>query len=97
MAASHSHSHRASHESSHDSAYEEVREIEEVAIAEFKPTCQCGCSDTRSLVGGSAARLGSVVPGTVMARLLEADVAVPAVRVLPRNSNVYIEIDPIPI
>jgi hypothetical protein len=105
MAASHSHSHGASHpssrepghESRHESGFEEIREAEMATTAEFKPTCQCGCSDTRSRVGGSAARLGSVVPGRVMARLLEVEVAVPAVRVLPGIFDVHFEIDPIPI
>jgi len=63
----------------------------------FKPTCQCGCSDTRSQVGGGAARLGSVVPGTVFAGLPEAEQAAAAVRVLPRSFGLDFEIDPIPI
>jgi hypothetical protein len=99
MAASHSHraSHPSSHESGHESSFEEIRETRMATTAEFKPTCLCGCNDTRSRVGGSAARLGSVVPGRVMARLLEAEAVVPAVRVLPRILDVHFEIDPIPI
>jgi hypothetical protein len=99
MAARHSQgaSHPSSHEARHASNFEEIREAEMATTTEFKPTCQCGCNDTRSRVGGSAARLGSVVPGREMARLLEAEVAVPAARVLPRIFDFDFEIDPIPI
>jgi hypothetical protein len=38
-----------------------------------------------------------VIPGTVVARLLEAEQAAPAVRVMPRNFDFDSEIDPIPI
>lgn len=93
MAASHSHSHGASAESVRDA----VSEVEVAGTAEFKPTCQCGCSDTRSLVGGNAARLGSVVPGAVMAGLLEMDLVAPEIRIPLRTFDIHFEIDPIPI
>jgi hypothetical protein len=113
MAASHSHSHEASHEvsqkvprkashaatheSAHGPGFEEPGPIERTAATELKPTCLCGCSDTRSQIGGGSARLGSVVPGTVVAHLLEVEAAAPGVRVLPRIFDIHFEIDPIPI
>jgi hypothetical protein len=105
MAASHSHSHqvsrKASHAATNDSAhgprFEEPDPIERTAATELKPTCLCGCSDTRSQIGGGSARLGSVVPGSVVAHLLGVEAAAPGVRVLPRIFDIHFEIDPIPI
>lgn len=42
------------------------------SLAVMVPTCSCGCSRTRALVGGSASRLGSVVPRIELASLPEA-------------------------
>jgi len=105
MVASHSRSHevsrKASHAATHDSAhgpgFEEPGPIERTATTEIKPTCLCGCSDTRSQIGGGSARLGSVVPGTVVAHLLEVEAVAPGVRVPARIFDIHFEIDPIPI
>ena len=92
-AASHDHVHAHSHSAS----YEEIQASGKSARLEFRPTCQCGCSDTRSQVGGGAARLGSVVPGTVFAGLFDAEHPAPGIRVPPRAFDLDFEIDPIPI
>ena len=36
----------------------------------MRPTCLCGCSETRSLAGGNASRVGVVVPGVSVAVLV---------------------------
>jgi hypothetical protein len=36
---------------------------------ELQPTCLCGCSETRSLLGGGASSLGAWVPGGNLAQL----------------------------
>jgi len=66
-------------------------------LAELKRKCVCGCSETRSQVGGGTARLGSVVPGIAVARLAEAEDVLAEDRVLPRPLEVVSELDPIPI
>jgi hypothetical protein len=67
------------------------------AKLEFKPTCLCGCRDTRSQIGGGAARLGSVLPGTALARLLEAEPVLLVEQGSPTAIGFHLEIDPIPI
>ena len=59
--------------------------------------CPCGCSETRSGVGGGTARLGSVVPGLAVARLLEAPRHELVARVPEPADEVFFAIDPIPI
>jgi hypothetical protein len=101
VASHHSHSqgalHEPTHHAGHASEHEGVAALERVASQELKPTCLCGCSDRRSQVGGSTARLGSVVPGTVVARLIETQVTPAGEHVLPMNFDSQFEIDPIPI
>lgn len=63
----------------------------------FAAKCLCGCGDTRSQVGGATSRLGSVVPGAVVARLAEAAIVIPEDRVLLLWRDVRFEVDPIPI
>ena len=63
----------------------------------FTAPCACGCGDTRAAVGGGASRLGAVVPGQFVTRLLSPPPA-GAARVEPsRFVGEVLEIDPIPI
>lgn len=38
---------------------------------ELKPTCLCGCSESRATVGGSVSRLGAAVPAVYVGRFVE--------------------------
>ncbi len=81
----------------HHASHVAVQAPATAARLEFKPTCLCGCSDTRSQIGGGAARLGSVLPGTALARLLEAEPVILVEQGSPTESRFHLEIDPIPI
>ena len=63
----------------------------------MKAKCICGCDRTRSLVGGGAARLGSVVLTAVPSGLPPAPVIVPEDRLLTRWVEVHFEDDQVPI
>ncbi len=65
--------------------------------AEWKAKCMCGCSDTHFQPGHATARLGSVVPGTVVARLVEATAPPIPVRSPDRPCDFFFEIDPVPV
>ena len=66
------------------------------ATAEWKATCLCGCDETRSMIGGGAGRLGSVVPITHVARLLPAIETLGVFPSSTHRSEYHREIDPIP-
>jgi hypothetical protein len=81
----------------HHASHIAVQAPATTAKLEFKPTCLCGCSDTRSQVGGGAARLGSVLSGTALARLLEAEPVLLVDQGSRTEIGFHLEIDPIPI
>jgi hypothetical protein len=64
---------------------------------ELKPTCRCGCSESRATVGGSVSRLGAAVPAVHVARLLEARSLEVCDRVLARACSPDPDREPIPI
>ncbi len=61
------------------------------------PTCSCGCSETRALVGGSLARLGATIPAVYVAALPAAVVVDgrPSAGRFP--SSPFVDDDPVPI
>lgn len=59
--------------------------------------CACGCEQTRSTVGGGAARLGAVVPSTAIASLLEAPMPRAAGEPQSGFPEIFLTGDPIPI
>ena len=63
----------------------------------FLPTCLCGCSETRSTIGGNASRLGSVVPGVFVARLCEPEAPTVEFSSHLLLVETYSDLDPIPI
>ncbi len=63
----------------------------------LSPTCLCGCSETRSTVGGEVSRLGVVVPRVHVARLLEHEHVYGQARHPAHVLDVALGIDPIPI
>jgi hypothetical protein len=63
----------------------------------IEPTCLCGCSKTRSKFAGDTARLGTVVPGTVIARLLEAERVAARPFSPSREIDFHSDVEPIPI
>lgn len=85
--------HRAP-ENSH--AVADFRDLRGDGLA-FLPACLCGCSETRSTIGGNASRLGSVVPGVFVARLYEPEA--PTAEFFSHFVLVetYSDLDPIPI
>lgn len=88
------HAHGASHAGDHA---DETTVVARRGVAELKPTCGCGCSESRSRIGGNVSRLGSVVPGVEVARLSEL---IPVHCAREREfsiTNVFREIDPVPI
>jgi hypothetical protein len=85
------HSHRA------PDSLETSQIAEPTVLAEFKPTCLCGCSETRSTIGGGAARLGRVIPGAVLAVLFEPEPVAPLAAAPPLFDNFDSEIDPTPV
>jgi hypothetical protein len=74
-----------------------ARSYEAALDLEFKPTCLCGCADTRGQIGGNAARLGSVVPATQATCQFEAVPLVIAAHAPDAQIDIHLEIDPIPI
>lgn len=68
-----------------------------MATAEIKPKCLCGCSETRSQVGGGTARLGSVVPGLYVVRLIEPGATRALAPITASFVDVHADLDPIPI
>jgi len=64
---------------------------------ELKPTCRCGCSESRATVGGSVSRLGAAVPAVHLARLLEARSLDVCDLVLARACSPDPDREPIPI
>jgi hypothetical protein len=88
------HAHGASHAGDHA---DETTVAARLGMAELKPTCGCGCGESRSRIGGNVSRLGSVIPGVEVARLSEL---IPVHRAMEREfsmPNVFLEIDPVPI
>ena len=88
------HAHGASHAGDHA---DETTVAARQGVAELKPTCGCGCGESRSRIGGNVSRLGSVIPGVEVARLSEL---IPVHRAMEREfspPNVFLEIDPVPI
>jgi len=63
----------------------------------FLPKCLCGCSETRGWVGGSGARLGSVVAGVALHRFVETTPVVAVDRHRARFVATWLEAEPIPI
>jgi hypothetical protein len=68
-----------------------------LASAELKAKCLCGCSETRSEVGGGTARLGSVVPGCFVPRLIEPEATRAGESVALAVVGFHGDLDPIPI
>jgi hypothetical protein len=87
------HAHHDSQSEVHERAHRPVQ----LSALELKPKCVCGCSDTRSSVGGNTSRLGSTVPAVHVPRLIEA--AQPGVfsRENARVLSAHTDHDPIPI
>jgi len=89
--------HHALHTASASTNESRSRRAVQQAKLEIKPTCLCGCSETRSSIGGGTARLGSVVPGTVVASLIEA-APIPAAEFAQVGMlDLHFDIDPVPI
>jgi len=61
------------------------------------PTCLCGCSETRALVGGSLARLGATIPAVYVAALPAAVVIDGHPPVELAESAPFVVDDPVPI
>ena len=88
------HAHGASHAGDHA---DETTVVARRGVAELKPTCGCGCDESRSRIGGNVSRLGSVIPGVEVSRLFEL---ISVHRAMEREfslPNVFREIDPVPI
>ena len=87
----------AAHGDTHHAGPTEPRLSAKKGQLELQPTCLCGCSETRSLIGGSASRLGAVVPGLSLVQLPDSSPApVPGLDRL-RWHDRFGPSDPIPI
>ncbi|MHA7836729.1 MAG: hypothetical protein ACX98W_04635 [bacterium] len=63
----------------------------------LRAVCLCGCSETRSTVGGAAARLGPVVPGSESTPLPETDDRATSPAPSPLFVQHVDDIDPVPV
>lgn len=88
------HAHGMQH--AHSEAREPAPGSTDAAALELRPKCVCGCSETRSTVGGSTSRLGSVIPAVHVARLIEAPSTVVTDRAADLVLEIYTDRDPIP-
>lgn len=71
-------------------------EVVPIAKAEFKAKCPCGCDESTVEVGG-AARLGRVVPGVHLPRMVELSASAIAGPVDAFFDEFHEELDPAPI
>jgi hypothetical protein len=87
------HAHHDSQSEVHERAHRPVQS----STLELKPKCVCGCSDTRSSVGGNTSRLGSTLPAVYVPRLVEAEQPGVFSRENARVLSAHTDHDPIPI
>ena len=78
------------------SARSNFKDLRAAGLA-FVPTCLCGCSETRSTVGGNVSRLGSVVPGVFVAWRTQVDAQRHFFPPSGGLVGITLDLDPIPI